>query len=151
MTANEYPALPSRLQVSVDTLVSVYMAPSKNSPAALLAREPYRLQCSEQFICLSKHSDEQQKTVTSVDEHQDDILVQQRVQQEQHEARLRVQQEQHEMRLRMQNQQQKSFVQQQQQQQTDMMSAMQKQQQQHMVAQMLLLAPPQQPLAPPHR
>jgi hypothetical protein len=167
LTPGDYPALASRLQVSVDTLVSVYLAPSKNSPAALLARELYRIQCAEQQAslknlikdsgCLSadnnQHRAVQLKQISGGDdENSVNVLQQQREQQEQHEVRLRAQQEQHEMKLRQHNQrlsvlqqQQQSFVQQQQQQQLQQ----QQQQNQHMLLQMQTMLRPPAPTTPP--
>jgi hypothetical protein len=170
LTPGDYPALASRLHVSVDTLVSVYLAPSKNSPAALLARELYRIQCNEQQASLrdwihdpaclltgnGKYKAVQLKPVSGGnDEHNVDVLKQQREQQEQHELRFRTQQEQHEMRLRQQNQrlsaiqqQQKVIVQQQQLQQqkeNQRLSTIQ----QDMLLQMQTLLRPPAPPAPP--
>eukprot|EP00953_Heterococcus_sp_UTEX-ZZ885_P013909 7936-Heterococcus_DN1.PRE.1 len=108
LTASDYPALASRLQVSIDTLTRVYLAPSKNSPAALLARELYAIQCAEQQATLTQLQQPveqplKQQIETTV---RDDILSQQHEQQLLHEARIRQQQQQHEARLRQQQQEQ---------------------------------------------
>jgi hypothetical protein len=136
LTPDNYAAFASRVQVSVDTLIRVYLAPSKNSPAALLARELYAIQCAEQKATLTQI----QKSVQQPLQQQpvsivcDDILSQQLAQQLQHEARIREQQQQHEARLRQQQQQQ-------QQQQQFMLSQQQQQQQQQ---QQLMLSQMQQ-------
>jgi hypothetical protein len=136
LTASDYPALASRLQVSIDTLTRVYLAPSKNSPAALLARELCAIQCAEQQATLTQLQQPveqplKQQIETTV---RDDILSQQLAQQLQHEARIREQQQQHEARLRQQQQEQ-------QQQQQFMLSQQQQQQQQQ---QQLMLSQMQQ-------
>jgi hypothetical protein len=131
MTQDKYAALASRLQVSVDTLTRVYLAPSKNSPAALLARELYAIQCAEQQATLTQLQQPveqplKQQLETTV---RDNILSQQLDQQLLHEARIGQQQQQHEARLRQQQQEQQqqheARLRQQQQHQQAMMSQMQ--------------------------
>jgi hypothetical protein len=92
LKANDYAALASRLQVSVDTLTRVYLAPSKNSSAARLAREIYTIQRAEQQATLATLQQPVERPLQQHSTVSDDILNQQLEQQLQHEARIKQQQ-----------------------------------------------------------
>jgi hypothetical protein len=123
VTAQDYPALASMMQVSVDTMTGVYVAQSLQGPAAQLA--------------LRLHASDEKEQSTHVSEQEQDTAQQQKEQEQQKQKKQKLEQELERERQRQQaqrKQQQQELVYAQQQQQY----VQQVQQQQYMQQQQYL-------------
>jgi flagellar motor protein MotB len=122
VTAQDYPALASMMQVSVDTMTGVYVAQSLQGPAAQLA--------------LRLHASDEKEHTAHVSEPEEDNTEQKKEQEQQKKQKLEEQKQQQERQT--QRQRQQDYAQQQQQYLQQVQQQQYMQQQQHMQQQQYL-------------
>ena len=109
----DYPALASRMQVSVDTMVSVYAAQTMKGPVAQLAFKLHASAEKENSACLERDHDKEVQSEKQQKLKQQEKLPEKQQKQEQQHKRQKMEHHHHQQHKQQQQQQQQQVFQQQ--------------------------------------